>query len=891
MCPMRTMRTMRTILGTALFTAWTCAAATVCSAGEAPAPTVRIANAPPNTWIKLADEPTGFRNRPLFYYDPNVKKFVASGGEAAKDAHADTEQFDLASGIWTNTYPPGGPELPAHGPSPTIPGEWHRKDGSLKADKNGVMRIVRSVNPYEWDPGLYRQWAFDPNDGKCYAYLLGATLSFDARTSTWTDLKLPKFSKDHTSFFQYGTMAFDPVNREILSIGGTSDENGGTPGVWAFDPAAKEWRKAAAGSEALRELHGEIRSLSTQTAAVVNACRNRFYLTESPAESKRDLAAEAKGAVAVGDRLVAKLRSVKLAGSEANASKVALAALEPIAADLKSWSDKVGGTITGDMLVAGQSLLEALDAVERALSPEPCGRAASAAVTCAGKDKIVLFGGCRFDGYLADTWVYDCKARVWEQRFPKVSPAPRAGQVMAWLPKSKKVILYGATPFSNSYGVPHGNQPPPRDLWTYDVDANEWKLLAAAAKDSPAHAFGGVDADDRLIVVSRDPKNDRGRITWGMKVNPDAADAGSEKAGVAPGTVKSVFETPADFDKVADPDSAAIARFLKDIPANQWTLMPKPPKKINSHPWGSTPYDTLRHQFLSFGGGHSSAHFNDLAHYSLRTASWSTGYPEEFPYAHASFSAFFNQTFKNRPTVAHLWDGAAFDEPTGKAVFCMRNATWVYDPATRAWDYPPVWQNGGGTAINMKGTPQGAVYWDAQGTLQLYDVKARTWNKLPVTGAKLGAAYCDTGGIAYDSKRDCLWLGHGAAMTRYDMKTGAAETIPVPGKPEFVYMRATTYIPELDMILSAGRQPDADGGANLAYDIANKQWIALPLPCSDKLPRTSDKAYSTINLSLQYDPTLKLAILHDNQQAILVARFVRAGLTPAGAKLEVPKKR
>ena len=69
-------------------------------------------------------------------------------------------------------------------------------------------------------------------------------------------------------------------------------------------------------------------------------------------------------------------------------------------------------------------------------------------------------------------------------------------------------------------------------------------------------------------------------------------------------------------------------------------------------------------------------------------------------------------------------------------------------------------------------------------------------------------------------------------MVRYDMKTGESTLVEVPGKPEFVSMRATAYIPELDMVLSAGRQPDG-GGANLAFDIENKKWVALPMPCSD----------------------------------------------------------
>jgi hypothetical protein len=465
---------------------------------------------------------------------------------------------------------------------------------------------------------------------------------------------------------------------------------------------------------------------------------------------------------------------------------------------------------------------------------------------------------------------------------------------MAWLPKSKKIVLYGAIPFSSPYGIPHGNKPPPQDVWTYDVDANEWKLLVAPTKDAPFDACGAVDSNDTLIVMGRNPKNSHGRTTWSMQVNPTAPSPDSGKPGVASGTVQIVFDTPADFDRVTNPDPDGTARLLRELPVNQWTLLPKPPKNANAHPWGNCPYDTTRHQFISFGGGHSAAHFTDVAQFSVRTATWSWGFGEEYPYANASFSAFFNQTFNNHPTVpTHVWDGCAFDEVSGKAVYCVRGGTWVYDPAVREWEYPPVWEIGGGTKVNMAGTPKGVVYWDVKGDLYLFDAKNHTWSKLPLAkGVKLDAAYCDTGGIVYDSKRDCLWLGHGGPMTRYDMKTGEVTTENASSKPEAVYMRATAYIPELDMVLSAGRQTGPDGTVgNLAYDIENKKWIGLQFPCSDNQLRLSDKPYSDISLSLQYDPQLKLVLFHSNQQEILAARIDKSRIKTFEVKFQEPRKK
>ena len=59
------------------------------------------------------------------------------------------------------------------------------------------------------------------------------------------------------------------------------------------------------------------------------------------------------------------------------------------------------------------------------------------------RGKIVLFGGDQLDRVLADTWLYDCATRTWEQRFPKECPLPRAGHILAWLPRAKKIVLAG----------------------------------------------------------------------------------------------------------------------------------------------------------------------------------------------------------------------------------------------------------------------------------------------------------------------------------------------------------------------------------------------------------------------------------------------------------------
>ncbi len=288
------------------------------------------------------------------------------------------------------------------------------------------MRIVRGLNPYEWDPGVFYQWLYNPDDSRLYAYLMDATLVFDPKTSAWADMKVPKFSQSHNSWLLYGELAYDPINKELVSIGGTSDQDGGTPGTWIFSLANKEWERRLPGSRELRELSSEARTLCAGMAGFINACRNRFYVTESGAEARKDLAAGARNVVAATDNLVAKLKLAKLPGLDASAPAAALPVLVKVGTGWQALADKFGGKTAGETLVEAQTLLDDAERANRMLDPEPCGRAAAPAVTCHGKGKIVLFGGCRMDGYLADTWVYDCKMRTWEQRHPKVCPAPRA---------------------------------------------------------------------------------------------------------------------------------------------------------------------------------------------------------------------------------------------------------------------------------------------------------------------------------------------------------------------------------------------------------------------------------------------------------------------------------
>ncbi len=865
-----------------LFAAIVFGAAAICGAAETPV-SVKVEQTPVNTWVKIGEEETGARDWPVFFFDGKLGRFVMSGGGVNGKPHYDTEFFNAAVEQWVNAYPEGVPYRAPAGPTdaPDVNFNDEKKD-VLKADANGVARIWRKINPYMRDPGMYHQWAVNGQDGVVYAYFQDATLRFDTATRLWTDLKTPPFSKARGGYAMlYGSLAFDPVNKEVLSIGGTSEEDGGSPGTWAYSIAENTWKRVAVGSVAQKEIQARVRGIRVLAERLVNACRNRFYGTENKSEAVADLGAVAREGAERAKKLMAELKS-----SDEMAS---------VAAGFNAVAEKVKGVVGAETLANGQAIVDAALRAERALDVEPCGRGVSQMAVDPVHGKVVLFGGCRLDSYLADTWVYDCKTRTWEQRHPAVCPSPRAGHVLAWLPKAGKALLYGATVFSSPYGVPHGNPKPAQELWTYDVVGNEWRLIGEM-KEGPAGGTGAVDTNDTLLVVGKDAKNSNARVTWGMRVDAAAGDAGSKERGVAAGSIVQCFDSPGDFDAVSKPDVAGIAKTLKELPANRWTLLPAGPKKPNEHPWGKTPYDPARHQLLSFGGGHSAWHYTDVAHYSLRSATWSTGFRDEFPFAAASFSAMFNQTFNNHPTVPiHVWYAMAFDTVADRMVFSGRGGTWTYDPATRNWEFPIGPEVGGGSRVALGTTPAGVVMWfgdgRSSGDLKLYNHKSRSWTQLPLKSGSLSSAYCDTSGICYDSKRDALWLGQdGSPMVEYAMK-GGATTAATPGRPLNICMRETVYVPEIDMLLNAGRVHGPAGQVgNLAYDIEKNKWIGIEMPCVDEKERLNDKPYSSISLSLHYDAELKLAVFLHNMQEVLVARFDQGALKTFEVTMDERKK-
>ncbi|OOG22022.1 hypothetical protein B1C78_15535 [Thioalkalivibrio denitrificans] len=843
----------------------------------------------PNTWVVLSEEATGVREAysPAFYYVPSLDRFVLSGGIARDSQHFDTEMFDAATRQWLNAYPDHAPYRKSSGP--TDASSTPRSNPPFIVDEAGVSRIRMDdrVVGYSTGSHLFHQYAYNPDAGRLYAYFMDVTATYDPERREWQPLDVEKFTRTEQRSFHhiYGSMAHDPVNNQILSVGGTSVEDGGSPGVWAFDIASGRWERVISGSEAFRQAGGQAEALRREVRALVNRARNRFYVTESESDARRNLAAAAEVLADDVGRLAERLPTLGLGGSEAVSASVAVREAKALRSALEAGLGELEGAVARRTLLRLQEADDAAWRMARALDSEPIGRGFSQMATDRERGKIVLFGGSRVDGFLSDTWVYDLRTQTWEQRWPENRPSPRAGHTLAWLPQSRKIALWGGE--IRNVG-PQGDAEHHRELWIYDVERNDWRLLGRY-EDGPLGSDipGAVNDRDQLVVVSRGSRDwrdgdaYRARVTWGMQIDPDVGDSTLQNRGDSEPVAYGL--TPGHYDRTVNPDTDAMAAWLDELPPNSWRLLPAPQVTTTRRAWGTMPYDSHRHQLLKWGGGHGTYIGTDLAHYSLRSGTWSIGYPaEDMPTR--GFYAMAVQTFNNRPQVPnHVWDAAAYDPVSRKGIWMSNDAVWIYDPAIREWEYPPAplpHPRANIMRISFASTPRGVVAWSV-GRLYLLDATEGEWRELPVRRGELGGAHGDRTGMAYDSIRNSLWMGwagrdigrQSPRLLRYDMDDGSLERLNPP--PSGIRMRETVHVPEIDMLVNIVRVRNGDEVGNLAYDIRNRRWVGLALPFDGEEQYITEGRYwgTRHTRTLHYDQELGVLIFHFTSDEIGVARL------------------
>ncbi len=850
------------------------------SAGAAAGPIElpeKLRDAPPNTWEKICDGGFGARTSPGLVWVPGEKAFVLLGGamdmDPKKNPAAASNPYsemtlNLKAGRWENRFPEGKLDVWGGrvGPSkaPGFSGSYYRV--AMKDVEGNVRPYLGSG--YDRAMYLYHNVAWDSDRAVVVVFwhLGGVTTEYDPAKRAWeivtTAKDLPEGMLDD---FVWGAMCYDPVNQEVLA----------GRGRWAYRTATRTWHRLAFANRVLDPLRARAEKLRLRARDLVGAARSRYYHSETPAEARRKLDALASGIAADAAALARAMTHAEKQAGAPETRQIGWARAELDAA--RKVLDAAAGLLRGKL--APQAIWRAEDArdlLERcalSLAAAPPPRAWSPMVYDAKNRKIVLFGGDRMDRRLADTWVYDCAARTWQLRRPRLSPSPRAGHGLAYLPRAGRVLLV------DGYATGPAGQ-----MWVYDVAANEWALLAEGAQKRPrltgrgSHSFlpGPLAAAPGDLVVTTSHRERTGRSTWAARIDATKTDPDRTKklgVGFLAMSTPTGPTNPRYYEKTGPPPDPAEGEELKALPPNRWVARKPPSNPRVNRAWGTTVLDPLRDQLIQWGGGHAAYCGTDVLHYSIRTNRCSTGsYLPDFAlnWNGSMLGPPITRTFTGRPHTAHGYHHYGFDAGLGRVVgFSQKSGGWwyVYDPWTRDW------QGTVGERIGRKHSgahnytcvphPEGLLVW-ASGKLNLlwqFDAEAKAWRTLPVKG-KLPAMRVDCHGMACDSKRQRLLFFSQflkGDVVAYDLKTRrAAPLAAAGGEAPHVFLREVLYVPHADVVLAGTRQ--AGGGGRFYwsyYDCARNAWAGVHLPGADPIgPRAT--ARHNVGLGLCYDAKREL---------------------------------
>ncbi len=862
----------------------------------------KLADTPANTWVMLDVGGYGRRGSAGLVYLPDEQSFLVVGGTLRETNRYSEVTLNLKESRWENRFPLGkeGKWGDAAGPSLAPPPPYGSAGFVVTEDVlrpflgfgyNHVMEIwgnaaydaarAKVVVPFH---RMTQTWEYDPK-ARSWEHVVTAT---NAPYTFWDDIV-------------FGAMCYDPVNREVLA------------GQCRWALRGGQWVELKFGSELVNGVRARVDALALEVRKLVGASRARFHLTESEPMARVKLDESAAAAAKAVQAL-----SAEMIGLSGRAGEYEKQQFGWAGDDLKKANDWLGtaqgllkDNVTAVAIAVLEDAWEALDDATEALAAVPPKRAYCRPAVDEKRGKMLLFGGYRMDRLVADTWVYDCKTRTWEQRRPKVSPSPRYGHGLVWLPNSGKFLL------ADGAGK--------AETWLYDLDADEWSLLdeGGATRDSlTSHAstwgwqpeMAAAAPGDLVVFLSNRNESKIPRFsTWAMRIDVTRIDAeGTLKKGVP-------FRTEAFGGKTDDPrwydrnagDIAAAAasqrEWIDNLKPNVWALRDRKQQKNNpddNRAWSTSVFDPERDQILMWGGGHVAYVGNCVLHYSVKANQFYIGHrPEQgLMYAHGQGGMKIAVSYRNRAFMTgHAYHSYGYDIPSGKLIVCGQTLAentvkaslyFCYDPAVGEWFPNPIltpFQAHYGFD-RLSPTPRGIVAW-ASGALWKPDVAELRWEKMPLSGAKLPAATHEGHGMAHDLKRDrMLCFGQGGEVLAYDYQTGQLSALGPVGATSALFksvrFRELVYMPEHDSVLVGSRIPDAEGKMRWPlFDCGKNAWRAVLLSGDEP----TGKDYN-VSLGLMHDARRKLLWTADHAANISALRLdlKTADVIPLEAAAPVP---
>ncbi len=860
-----------------------CLCAAVAAAGELPE----------GRWVKVGTGGGCNRTSSAVVWLAKEKKFLVVAGMRGmpkKDFPRTTyalQTYDPQARKWENRFPKGKEkawtDAKGNSKAPRHPGS---SNWVVLKDSKGNVRLSRSAQVASY-------FAFDPEAEHLYVALAGHTLERDLRGKTLPILRYKVAERTWEMVDSAGPpvkplygplkmsgsrLVMDPVNKELLFIGGMGHGIGaadGTVGSWAFSIEGKTWRRLASRSEALDPLFAKVTAAIRPARDGMAAARNAFYAGMKPAEESK--AVKGKPAKLLAEALklaeaaVKALKSAAAKGWEAEAVARAKPLAAGAVADLKAAGDGFSaGKLDAALIKKVFDASWALDEAAACLRSSPSPRKAAAAAFDPAHKVVVLFGGDHLDYLMNDTWFYDCKTRKWRQVWPKTAPSPRAGAAMLWLPGRKQLALVGGVTFNTKFTYYQTHKRIPTEIWTFDTAGTAWTLVAREAAKAKL-AFGqsspvpdkltsALAAGDGDVLIglawqtmgSRKMQWAHEFTTWLQRVPARGAPGLTAKHGAEAGTrtytsVVSGYD-PCWYDAAPRGDRAKTEAWLAALKPNTWVQPPKSPRPCPRSEWATAVYDPERDALYLWTGGHMSDPSSIVATYHPGLNRWSIPYVADRGYKGRSYT--------NRPDAAnHTYLNYTYDPHARRMVASSVGGIGIYNPDRREWEYmgTQTWPcKGPNYWVKLCGTSRGTVLW-APGHFDIFDARKRTWTKLPLKGAKLpGRFHGDENILVWDSKRDALYLmairsekGH---IWRYDVKSGEARTLDPKGKKSFGDrwkngLRDAVYLPKLDLVLFN----NFIGGQQVAYDPTKNRWVLLNIaPAGKRIGHQS-------NANLAYD--------------------------------------
>lgn len=211
-----------------------------------------------NTWVKVPGQSTLRASCALVYY-PDSNRFLLTMGMHPNLNHTydsipyDVQMFSIPQNRWINFLP-----------AAELYGVWADSTGFTRGagqvsaigtyyfgfkyvPYNGHSYLRPNISSMTMYTGAYNQYAYDSHAQKAYYYIWNTLFTYDMRTRLWDTLSVPTDparAVGSTQHLRWGSLCYDPVNREIVLFGGGNiDIDRGNLGTWVYSTQTNTWTK------------------------------------------------------------------------------------------------------------------------------------------------------------------------------------------------------------------------------------------------------------------------------------------------------------------------------------------------------------------------------------------------------------------------------------------------------------------------------------------------------------------------------------------------------------------------------------------------------------------------------------------------------------------------